>query len=71
MLRQELSLTKVFNGHQENTSLSLSLSSIFLLLTIGSKITCNIFNRVKDIAINKTKKDIIDDEKWASKQDKN
>ena len=55
MLRQELSLTKAFNGQQENTSLSLSLSSIFLLLTIASKITCSIFNRVKDIAINKTK----------------
>ena len=42
MLQQELSLAKAFNGHQETTFLSLSLScfssnSTFLLLTIASK----------------------------------
>ena len=67
-------LGKTF-GHQENTFLRLSLSwfssnSTFLLLTIAIKITCSIFNTVKNIAVNK-KNDIIDDETWESKQDKN
>ena len=70
-----VSYKSIFNGHQENTFLSLSLSwfssnVIFLILTIAIKITRSIFNRVKNIAVNK-KNDIIDDETWESKQDKN